>query len=242
MKQCHKCNRTYSDDSLAYCLEDGALLSAPYQSEATQVLPRFQESEVTRSSLKSVKTSRPRIWYLAIAIVGIIFCVVGIALLTSRNSSSVQNNAPPAKSPEDGRIDRASSDLSATPIQAGEIEQLIQGWQHAWESKDLNTFGDYYDDSFLGRNYSLKRGYRAMTRSEWIRDKQQKFARSNDVSITFGPRSISYEGNDVVVKFEQAYSSLNYSDRGDKTIWLRRKPNGVIKIIREDFSPVAGAR
>ena len=30
MKQCPKCNRTYSSSSIAFCLEDGALLSAPF--------------------------------------------------------------------------------------------------------------------------------------------------------------------------------------------------------------------
>src|SRR5215471_872826 len=30
MKQCPKCSRTYSDGSITFCLEDGALLSAPF--------------------------------------------------------------------------------------------------------------------------------------------------------------------------------------------------------------------
>lgn len=33
MKRCPKCNRTYADDAFTFCLEDGALLSAPYDSE-----------------------------------------------------------------------------------------------------------------------------------------------------------------------------------------------------------------
>src|SRR5215470_12022862 len=34
MKQCPKCHRTYSDTSIAFCLEDGSLLSAPYPTQA----------------------------------------------------------------------------------------------------------------------------------------------------------------------------------------------------------------
>lgn len=30
MKKCPQCNRTYADDGFTFCLEDGALLSAPY--------------------------------------------------------------------------------------------------------------------------------------------------------------------------------------------------------------------
>lgn len=36
MKKCPQCNRTYPDDTLAFCLEDGALLSASYNPQETQ--------------------------------------------------------------------------------------------------------------------------------------------------------------------------------------------------------------
>jgi len=39
MKSCPKCKRTYFDDTFAFCLADGSLLSAPFDPEATQVIP-----------------------------------------------------------------------------------------------------------------------------------------------------------------------------------------------------------
>jgi hypothetical protein len=36
MKKCPQCSRTYSDDTLSFCLEDGALLSATYDPQETQ--------------------------------------------------------------------------------------------------------------------------------------------------------------------------------------------------------------
>ena len=39
MKSCPTCNRTYSEDSFTFCLNDGALLSAPYDPHATLVIP-----------------------------------------------------------------------------------------------------------------------------------------------------------------------------------------------------------
>ena len=36
MKKCPECSRTYSDDTLSFCLEDGSLLSASYDPDATQ--------------------------------------------------------------------------------------------------------------------------------------------------------------------------------------------------------------
>lgn len=39
MKKCPTCNRTYPDDTLAFCLVDGSVLSAPYDPEQTQRMP-----------------------------------------------------------------------------------------------------------------------------------------------------------------------------------------------------------
>ena len=36
MKRCPTCNRTYADETIAFCLADGSLLSAPYDSQAGQ--------------------------------------------------------------------------------------------------------------------------------------------------------------------------------------------------------------
>jgi hypothetical protein len=39
MKTCPSCHRTYSDDTLAFCLDDGSPLYVSYDSEATRVIP-----------------------------------------------------------------------------------------------------------------------------------------------------------------------------------------------------------
>jgi hypothetical protein len=40
MKRCPQCNRTYSDETLIYCLNDGSLLSAPYDANFTVRMAR----------------------------------------------------------------------------------------------------------------------------------------------------------------------------------------------------------
>ena len=42
MKSCPTCSRTYSDETLSFCLVDGSILSAPYGQDETQVLPAEQ--------------------------------------------------------------------------------------------------------------------------------------------------------------------------------------------------------
>ena len=44
MKRCPTCNRTYTDDTFSFCLADGTLLSAPYGSNITLVLPKAVNS------------------------------------------------------------------------------------------------------------------------------------------------------------------------------------------------------
>lgn len=48
IKRCPTCNRTYSDDSISFCLADGALLSAPYEAikeepPPTEILPAAEK-------------------------------------------------------------------------------------------------------------------------------------------------------------------------------------------------------
>lgn len=52
IKQCPSCHRTYSDDSISFCLADGALLSAPYspskdEAPPTEILPASSRAAVS---------------------------------------------------------------------------------------------------------------------------------------------------------------------------------------------------
>lgn len=60
MKSCPTCNRTYPDDTLAFCLEDGSILSAPYDPETTQSFPYSLNPEPSKGAktIPSV-SSRP---------------------------------------------------------------------------------------------------------------------------------------------------------------------------------------
>jgi hypothetical protein len=55
MKQCPTCNRTYADDTITFCLADGALLSASYDPNATQRIP----ARLTNPPPTEVLTAQP---------------------------------------------------------------------------------------------------------------------------------------------------------------------------------------
>lgn len=51
MKNCPTCNRTYGDDTLVFCLEDGARLSAPYYPRATVKGPAARDTDPPRTEI-----------------------------------------------------------------------------------------------------------------------------------------------------------------------------------------------
>lgn len=57
MKSCPVCHRTYADESLTFCLEDGTVLSAPYDEHQTQTLPSppATDSILTKISYPTAK-------------------------------------------------------------------------------------------------------------------------------------------------------------------------------------------
>ena len=52
MKSCPTCNRTYPDDTVAFCLVDGSVLSAPYDSAATMPSPAARDTNPPATLVK----------------------------------------------------------------------------------------------------------------------------------------------------------------------------------------------
>lgn len=101
MKQCPQCNRTYPDDTLAFCLADGALLSASYSPEETLLLPSARttnppSTEILPSQQKSPKEVRnnPKIIYAIIALMSIvIITLAGVIIIPRMSQESKNDNA-----------------------------------------------------------------------------------------------------------------------------------------------------
>lgn len=58
MKSCPTCKRTYADDTITFCLVDGAILSAPYDPQATRPYDREPPPtlEISNSAAKTDET------------------------------------------------------------------------------------------------------------------------------------------------------------------------------------------
>ena len=118
MKTCPTCHRTYADETISFCLEDGTILSAPYAAQATQpyppsriteppatqVMPPVPQAPATMLAPPPVITRDDRQIYqpepgrnrwplivgavVLVAIVGVILAVVAGVWMINRNSSA----------------------------------------------------------------------------------------------------------------------------------------------------------
>ncbi len=119
MKRCPQCNRTYADDTLSFCLEDGGVLSAPYNEEETvafskdypvgQTDPNFRPDKSVATVIgSSSKTSpsqvleaprsggpSPHLVYAAAGVVAVITIVFGLIYMSSGRSNEVASQQTP---------------------------------------------------------------------------------------------------------------------------------------------------
>ena len=220
-------------------------LSAPSGAHAS--IPRLGETQVMTTPASVGVSSRniSKTTWLAIVVV---LMVVGaaIALIAQQNedagvgSSQNAENIASSSVATPGLEQPQQSPLS-NAIRVDEVRQFLESWRTAWERKDLHIYSSFYDESFIGRNYSSGSGYTSMTRSQWLKDKEQKFRRSSLLAITIGEPEIRFHDDGASVMFSQEFRSSGYADRGAKTLHLRKTPNG-LKIFSEDFVPRRGAK
>ncbi len=88
MKRCSECGRTYADEALTFCLDDGTLLSAPYDPQATLLIssPRTTDPNPTEvlhpqppRFESTAQVGKPLFLYLFIALAALV--VVGAVMV-----------------------------------------------------------------------------------------------------------------------------------------------------------------
>jgi cell division septation protein DedD len=121
MKQCPRCHRSYDDDSLRFCLEDGAALAEPYDSAATLIVPRARPTEARTEVLPATspsvdqpaRTKAPWTNYVIIALLALIAGGGVVWLLRSNNDPN--SNPDPVKERASGEDNRAAPAPSTQP-------------------------------------------------------------------------------------------------------------------------------
>lgn len=136
MKRCPTCSRTYADETLSYCLADGALLSASYDPEATLVLPDIQAKVLPDTQAKTApievrphpqpirQSVKPHIIYAIAGLLAVFVTIVGLMMWGRfKPNSSLET-----------QVTKASvSPLTApTPVPKVETKELVVPAREMW--------------------------------------------------------------------------------------------------------------
>lgn len=111
MKRCPQCNRTYSDETITFCLADGALLSAPFDPDSTWTLSPSSRAESSPTEVLSAKQApqmarqirRPNLLYAVILILSILVVGGAVSLYYEKKAqkpSAIDSVATPSPKPE----------------------------------------------------------------------------------------------------------------------------------------------
>jgi ketosteroid isomerase-like protein len=116
-----------------------------------------------------------------------------------------------------------------TPVAAAdvtaEVGPFLEEWRAAWQAKALETYLGNYAPDFLGDGMDLER---------WAARKRDVFARAGDLEVGIEDLEVEPAAEGALARFTQIYQSGALSDRGTKTLVLR-KVDGRWKILRESF-------
>lgn len=97
MKRCPQCNRTFSDETLSFCIADGQLLSPSYDSPATLPLApaRATDGAVTEIIPSALTPERARQIIRRNRIVGLVGVPIGAIIMLVTLSSNPQSQSQP---------------------------------------------------------------------------------------------------------------------------------------------------
>lgn len=99
MKQCPTCNRTYPDDSLRFCLEDGSPLSPANDPDATLVMSQTETATKTMVPPSAAAKSNQKLIYIAIVIGALLLGGGAVALFKSNATDAPNRNSTASSTP-----------------------------------------------------------------------------------------------------------------------------------------------
>ena len=152
MMRCPQCNRSYSDETVIYCLDDGALLTASHGPRETLILPQPRVTDPFPVAVPQTQLAqpqivrqgvRPAIVYALVALLAMVVAGGAVALYYERGKSSDANKQAeiPVKSP------------APTPTDAGNKAQPTPEKTPKRENAGGSVPGKYPEGSTRLLNY-----------------------------------------------------------------------------------------
>ena len=155
--RCPRCNRTYSDETVIYCLDDGTLLIALHDPQETLILPQARVTDPSPAVVPPTQLAqpqivrqgvRPAIVYALVALLAMVVAGGAVALYYERGKSSAAGDAnkqaeAPVKSPAPTQTD-VGNKAQPTPDKTPKRENAggsVPG-KYPEGSTRLLTYGD----------------------------------------------------------------------------------------------------
>ena len=153
MKICPKCRRTYSDDNLNFCLEDGSILDRSTSGFAAETMV-MDRPEATRPnspfsagsgagtpgqtfSMQPKRSSKTWMWVLGILGFGVLLCGGGFAgLLFVASTVDTNSNSVPQKA-------NSKPVVTDSPARTGDVQKVdLSRWVEEFSEYGTTEFSD----------------------------------------------------------------------------------------------------
>lgn len=109
--------------------------------------------------------------------------------------------------------------------EAQDLHLTLEAWRTAWSSKDIDSYIGFYGVDFRAMN---------MNRDQWKRYKSSLNDKYDQLDIKLSRPVILRYKDRFVARFLQEYKSDKHADFGEKTLYLRKTPEG-LKIVGEEW-------
>ena len=256
MKVCPSCGTRYTDETLQYCLQDGAPLadtgeSAPMDDPITVVRPRNESQYTPAASQPPYAAPKPtgRVVLLTVAATIVLLSLGGLLAWMlfgrtqngsepNRSNTTVSAEATPTRPPNPSPTATAANQNANTSIgremlaeARREVTAVIADWRSATQAKDIDSYMSRYADTVA--YYTDPSVSRAQVRS----DKERAFSIYDKVELEISNinTTIDPSGENAVATFDKEWEFEGESrSRGKVRSELKlKKVNGEWLITSE---------
>lgn len=111
-----------------------------------------------------------------------------------------------------------------------ELQDWVQSWKTAWESKDLEKYLTFYSADFKAQK---------MDKKKWRQYKSGLNERYQTISINVKDPFLLMKKNEAIISFIQDYKSDGLKDLGEKTLYVQKNEQGKFEILTEIWRPLS---
>ncbi|OGB05449.1 MAG: hypothetical protein A3G29_10255 [Burkholderiales bacterium RIFCSPLOWO2_12_FULL_64_99] len=103
------------------------------------------------------------------------------------------------------------------------VQQRLRDWADAWMAKDVDGYLSFYAKDFAPSR---------STSAKWIQERRRLVSKTGTIALTLDNIQTQAQGDAVVTRFDQKYTSNNYQDRSVKVLtW--KQIDGKWVIVKE---------